>query len=110
MMGYAGGSWTGGVVEERLVEAFRSLPCHPVFSDHARVRAIRPDADPYAEALSWARFADRRDSLALLTWAQCRASGRSVRERYRDLGWSRTTAERARQRALARIVDGLRAG
>lgn len=62
------------------------------------------------EALTWAsRFVpDRTERLVLLTWARCRATGESFRDRCIAMGWSRSSAERTRQRALAQIVACLK--
>ncbi|WP_237479246.1 hypothetical protein [Lichenibacterium dinghuense] len=43
----------------------------------------------------------------LMTWASCMASGESATERYRYLGWERSTVERRRRAALAMIAAGL---
>lgn len=72
---------------------------------------VRVDGAPSAsEALTWAaRFVpDRNERLVLLTWARCRATGESFRDRCREVGWSRSSAERTRQRALAQIVACLK--
>ena len=104
-----GNNWTVGLVEGRLIDAFRALPHHPVYTSSARVLGTLGDSGKETDALNWAKLyvTDKDESRALLTWARCRATGDSVRERYRALGWKRTTAERARQRALGRIVAGL---
>lgn len=94
--------------EGRLIAAFTALPGHPVFSARGAVKVVgAPDA---GETLTWAaRFVpDRSDRLVLLTWARCRATGDSFRDRCHAMGWSRSSAERTRQRAIAQIVSCLK--
>ncbi len=96
------------LLEERLIAAFTALPGHPVFSSPGMVRVQgAPDA---GEALTWTvRFVpDRSERLVLLTWARCKATGDSFRDRCIAMGWSRSSAERTRRRALAQIVACLK--
>jgi hypothetical protein len=98
--------WTERLVAERMVQAYRLVPGYPVMSAAGACGAGEAGA---AVALCWTdRFV--RDPWArsvLLTWARCKSRGESVRERYRDFGWQRSTAERRRREALAAIVRGL---
>src|SRR4051794_29452248 len=102
--------WTTAQVAERLVTAFRLMPYHPVFSSDRRfAMAGVPES---GEALIWPAHyvADPQSRIVLMTWARCRATGESVRDRYRGLGWPRTVAERRRRDALAQIASGLNEG
>lgn len=95
-------------LEDRLIAAFKVLPGHPVFSARGSVNVVgAPDA---SQALTWAaRFVpDRSERLVLLTWARCRATGDSFRDRCHAMGWSRSSAERTRQRAIAKIASCLK--
>ena len=105
-LGESGLDWTRDLVEACLIAAFRALPFHPVFRQRARILPALGDASQHTAALNWvARFApDERDGQTLLTWASCKATGKSVRERYRELRWNRSSAERARRRASAWIA------
>lgn len=104
-----GEAWTAARVKARLIETFRALPGAPVYSFRAKVTPLLGGID--ASPLTWCpRFVPNRDyALALLIWANCRATGQSVRERYGDLKVPRTSADRWRAVALAQIVAGLRA-
>ena len=102
-------NWTAKRVEDRLIEAFCLLRGLSVYKDTNGLIS-RPFGRAERDwALNWARrfVPDRRDALALMTWARCRATGDSERECHREFGWSRNSAERARRRALNRIVAGL---
>ena len=91
-------------LEDRLIAAFKVLPGHPVFSTRG---AVKVDGAPDAsQALTWAaRFVpDRSERLVLLTWARCRATGDSFRDRCHAMGWSRSSAERTRRRAIDQII------
>ena len=90
----------------------RALPNNPVFSDHARVRAIAGGSGEHADALSWARrfVQGRADALALMTWERCRAGQESSFSAFcLDTKWSRATAEDRRRRAADMIVRRLAA-
>jgi hypothetical protein len=88
--------WTEGVVARRLIEAFRILPSHPVFSSRGRF-SVTDDPRDASAALNWVTcfVPGREERLALLTWANCLAIGESVRSRYDALNWKRSTAEKA---------------
>ena len=75
------GAWSERQVEQRLIAAFRFLPGQPVYSDGHRLVTSADDRAGHASALNWVRdcVPNRQESLALLTWARCRASGDSVR-------------------------------
>ena len=107
--------WTPEIVAERLVAAYRRVGGVSVLSSSAggfsyRGRPLDPGVvSDLVAAFRWpdAFVRDPADRRILRTWASCRASRDSVRERYRALGWGRGAAERRRARALAAIADGL---
>ncbi len=94
--------WTRALVEARLIADFRAVPFFPIY------REGDPVGTP--EALGWAirHIPNRAERLAVLIWARSMARGVSVREQYRALGWSRSSAEEKRRRGLERILGALR--
>jgi hypothetical protein len=105
-------SWTPHGVGERLVAAFRLLPNVPVFS----LGCIAPN-DPARPELQAAidlidaterhLGADSDARKKLLSWARARASGRSIAEICREMGWPRGSFERVRREALVTLATRL---
>lgn len=103
--------WTAERVAARLVAAFRRLPGCPVMSAPTGfVRGFLMLGEEVAP-FGWPEryVGDLRRRQILMTWARCTAAGESVSERYRALGWSRSSAERHRAAALQAIADALNA-
>jgi hypothetical protein len=105
--------WTPDMVCERMIEAFRKLPKVPVYSPQANVlqtalpRQARPaDLDLISLSAHYlARNSEERRFL--LAWASARASGRSVREVCREMGWPRENFRRKRHKACKTIAERL---
>lgn len=101
-------AWTAERVEARLVEAFRRLPDAPVYSTGGRLQSgIMGGSDPMTDALAWPRrfIAGERERLILMTWARLRAAGgRQFAAFCLEKDWQRSTVEKARRRAAARIA------
>ena len=97
--------WTPLKVAEALVRAFRTTSGRPVWSSG---NGFSLDDKPI-EPFGWPeRFLpDAYERRIVLTWARCMATGESVRELYRNLGWSRNAVERRRIAALKAIANGL---
>lgn len=101
--------WTAPKVAEALVGAYRLMPGRPVMSTGGKFVLTDGTCDNVVEPFSWPeRFVgDVQHRRILMTWARCIATGESVRDRYRDLQWKRSSAERRRLAALATIARGL---
>lgn len=101
--------WTATLVSEHLVQAFRTLPGHAVFTSGGTIRAY--DAPPAtADAFSWApRFlADHpKARLRLFAWARCKAGRESWSAMCRDMGWPLSSADVSRKQAAEAIAAGL---
>lgn len=103
-------AWTVERVEARLVSAFEVLPGAPIYSTGSRLQTgVLGGSDILTDTLSWGtRFVpDREERLALLTWARCRSQRLSFSEQCELRDWNRSTAERARRRAAARVATCL---
>jgi len=106
-------TWTPELVCERMIETFRQLPSVPLFSPKQGIlKPALPNQARPAEldliSLSARYLARRSDERRyLLAWASARASGRSVREVCREMGWPRENVRRKRHRACRIIADGL---
>ena len=102
--------WTASKVAEALVRAYRLMPGRPVMSGYGGRFAVQSDAgDIVIEPFSWPeRFVDDpQHRRVLMTWARCMAIGESVRDRYDQLQWPRSSSERRRAAALNAIARGL---
>lgn len=101
--------WTAHIVREHLVQAFRMLPGHAVFSARGTIKAF--DAHPAtADAFSWAgRFLAEypKARLHLFAWARCKAQRESWRALCLEMGWPRSSAEISRGLAAELIAEGL---
>jgi hypothetical protein len=102
--------WTAHQVEIWLIAAFVAVKDHPVFSGAPTILPVNALAPGHREVLAWAHLVkERRDREMLLAWARCQATSDSFGALCRGLEWPRRTAEDARRRALAQIVQGLNA-
>jgi hypothetical protein len=55
-------AWTARRVSERLIQAFRELPDHPVYHEHGRLRIEGTSSPDAAQVLQWpTRFLEARD-------------------------------------------------
>lgn len=104
--------WTAELVCQRMIEAFRKLPSVPIVIPRGDVlQPARPIPRPAEldmitlSAQHLGRDSDERRFL--LAWASARASGRSVRDHCRQMGWPRETFQRKRKAACRLLAERL---
>lgn len=108
-----GREWTGRLVREQLIAAFRLMPGAPIYSPRIDVlRSAFLLEYPVAGAdiivvTSIVLGRTSKDRIRLLTVCRARAAGQSVRALCIESNWSRASVYRAVHRGSWRVAEAL---